>query len=476
MDHEQLSMIGYILKHELKSQFRNGRVKILLSLIVFIWILVLSIGYIDYMDAKKQYEDSVAEVRRNWENQPEKDPHDAAHDGTYVIKPHYPLTILDKGILPFSGQVIHLRAHQRQLSTFKESKDRSGLFRFGEMTISFTLIYLFPLLIIFLGYNAITSEREHQTIRLLAAQGVSFHHLCIGKWLAVFVQILLALAPLIIGALFFGFDLVDGAVTSIEWISLFVMYILYFLTFLSIVILVSITSKSSGSSLMFLLSIWIFMTLIVPKVSTNVSSMLYPFPKLQTFTERITEDKAKGLDGHNFWNEAAKEFQQNVLNQYNVSSIEDLPVVYSGLLLAEGEKYESEIYTKHFNLLQHQYNKQRNIYRGLGFLSPMLPTRFSSMSFTRADYGFLWHFGAQAELYRLKLNTALNMDIAHHAKDVEYYMANDSLWSSMPTFVYAWQPSQEILQNHIPEFLILIVWAFGSFVLMVRFSRSIRII
>jgi len=344
------------------------------------------------------------------------------------------------------------------------------------MTISFFLIYLFPLLIIFLGYNVFTSEKETQTIRLIATQGISFRHLCMGKWLAVFFQVILALVPLIIVAFFFGLGLAQEGVSSIEWISLFVMYILYFLTFLSIVILVSAASKTSSSSLVFLLSIWIFTTLVVPKVSTNVAAMLYPFPQLQTFTESITEDKAKGLDGHNFWNEAAQDFQQKVLQEYKVSSIEDLPVAYSGLLLAEGEKYESEIYTKHFDLLQHQYNKQRNIYRGLGILSPMLALRFSSMAFTRSDYGFLWHFGDQAELYRLELNTALNMDIADHAKDVDYYTANDTLWSSIPKFEYAWQPSQELLQNHIPEFIILTIWTLGSFVLMLGYSKRIHVI
>jgi len=111
-------MIAHILKHELKSQFRNGRVKTLLSLILFVWILVLSLGYKDYIDFQKQYEDSAVEVRRNWENQPEKDPHDAAHDGTYVIKPYFPLVIFDKGILPYSGQVIHLRRHPKITFSF----------------------------------------------------------------------------------------------------------------------------------------------------------------------------------------------------------------------------------------------------------------------------------------------------------------------------------------------------------------------
>ena len=204
--------------------------------------------------------------------------------------------------------------------------------------------------------------------------------------------------------------------------------------------------------------------------------MLYPFPELQTFTESITEDKEKGIDGHNFWNEAAQNFRQKVLKEYNVSSIEELPVAYSGLLLAEGEKYESEIYTKHFNLLQNQYQKQLNVYRVFGMLSPTLPVRFSSMALTRSDYGFLWHFEDQAEKYRLELNTALNMDIAGNAKGVSHYKAKNTLWSSIPKFKYDWQPSEQVFHDHIPEYLILIFWTMGSFLVMLFSTRTIKVV
>jgi len=467
-------MVGKILFYELKSHLRDGRVKTLIAFTLFIWLLVLFLGYRDYERSQKQYHDSVAEVRLNWENQTEKDPHDAAHDGTYVVKPYYPLVVFDKGILSYSGKVVHLAAHQRKTSTVKESEDRTDLFRFGELTSSFILVYLFPLLIILIGYDVFTKEKDRQTIRLLVAQGVSFNHLCFGKWLAIFLQIILIFIPLIIAAFIFAIYFDSVGVSWIEWTSLFMIYIFYFMAFVSTAVFVSAKSTSSASSLITLLTIWILITLIIPKIATNLSNMFYPFPGLQTFAENIAEDKANGLDGHNFWNEAAQNFQQKVLREYNVSSIEELPMEYSGLLLAEGEKYESEIYTKHFNLLRDQYRKQLNVYRVFGILSPTLPVRFSSMALTRSGYGFLWHFGDQAEKYRLKLNTTLNMDIAHNAKGVHNYRAKDALWSSIPKFKYNWRPGEQVFQNHIPECLILGIWSIGSFLAMLFFARKIK--
>ena len=98
--------------------------------------------------------------------------------------------MIDKGIQPFSGKVVHLGAHQRKQSTLNEAKDQSGVFRFGELTPGFALIYVIPLLLIFLGFDAFTEEKENQTLRLLLVQGATRRQLAQGKWLALFIQMI----------------------------------------------------------------------------------------------------------------------------------------------------------------------------------------------------------------------------------------------------------------------------------------------
>ncbi|MEM6845707.1 MAG: DUF3526 domain-containing protein [Bacteroidota bacterium] len=469
-------MILRILQHELLSYRRKGSVRVLLMSVLLLSVSSVVLSYRDYQLANEQYLENVLQARINWENQAEKDPHDAAHDGTYVIKPIYPLVILDKGIQPYAGQVVHLGAHKRNQSTVNESKDRSGMFRFGELTPDFVLIYIFPLLLIFVGYNTFTEEKERQTIRLLLVQGTTLQKLSIGKWLALFVQMLVLFMSFMLAALVCHI-LVEKEVPVdwLEWVGLFLIYLLYFMAYISLIVMVSGKAKTSGSSLTILLAIWIVVTLIIPKVSTNLSSTLYPFPSLQTFIDNIIEDQRIGLNGHNFWNEAAQEFEKEVLEKYGVSTIEELPVEYSGLLLAEGEKYESEVYTKHFDLLQEQYRKQQSIYRVCGILSPMLPARFVSMALARTDYSFLWHFEDEAEKYRVELNTALNMNIAENAKGIDHYKADASLWSSIPKFNYQWQSSEELISNHQVEYFISIGWAVLSFLMMLLMSRNIKV-
>lgn len=470
-------MIIRILQHELMRCQRNGRARLLFISTLILSISSIILSYRDYQVSQKQYQENVYQARINWETQAKKDPHDAAHDGTYVIKPIYPLVIIDKGIQPYAGQVVHLGAHKRNQSSINESKDRSGIFRFGELTPDFVLIYIFPLLLIFLGYNLFTEEKERQTIRLLLVQGISFQQLSVGKWLALFVQMLvLCLSFMLVTLVCYSLVENDVQVGWLEWGGFILIYLLYFMAIISLIIIVSAKSKTSGSSLTVLLAIWIIVTLIVPKVSTNLSSTLYPFPTLQTFIDKIIEDQRDGLNGHNFWNESAKVFQKEVLEEYGVSSIEELPVEYSGLLLAEGEKYESEVYTKHFNLLQDQYKKQRSIYQICSIFSPMLPTRFISMALARTDYGFLWHFEDEAERYRVELNTTLNMNIAENAKGIDHYQADETLWSSTPIFKYQWQTSKELILNHMVEYLISISWVVMSFLFMLFINRNIKVV
>ncbi len=469
-------MIAHITKHELTRYLRDGRSRTLLLVVFVALVASLVLSLRDYQLTSLQYEQNLEQVRVNWEQQSEKDPHDAAHDGTYVIKPLHPLAIIDKGIQPFSGKVVHLGAHERKQSTLNEAKDQSGVFRFGELTPGFILTYVIPLLLIFLGFNAFTEENEKQTLRLLLVQGATRRELALGKWLALFVQMLALWFLLFTVTLVVTFFFADQVRLSLlEVLSLSGSYLLFFIIFINLIIWVSSRASSSGSSLTSLITIWIIFTLIAPKVVTNLAGSMYPFPTLQTFQENINRDQENGLNGHNFWNDAAQDFENEVLAEYGVESIEELPVEFGGLLLAEGEKYESEVYTKHFDLLQSQYNKQRGVYQWSSLLSPMLAVRFVSMGISRTDYGFQWHFEDQAEQYRVEFNTALNMNIAENAKGIDRYTAGTELWAGIQEFNYEWQQANEILQGHLQEMLIILLWAVISFVLAIFSSRKIKV-
>ena len=469
-----MGTVFQVFKYELTRYMRSGQSLTFVFSVALMLFASVFLSVREYGLLEASYQENLRQSRLNWESQAQKDPHDAAHDGTYVIKPSHPLVIMDRGVQKYAGQVIHLRAHERQQSSLSQVKDQTGIYRFGTLTPSFVLQYIFPLLIIFLGYGTFAREKETQTLRLVKSIGVSMRGVTAGKWLALMAQVILLFAVFMVTAAMTVHQVSSEVeIGLLEWVSVSAMYILYFMFFANAVVFISLHAKSSGASLVLSLSLWILIALVAPKLSTNLAGHVYPFPTYQAFRENIYEDQQNGLNGHNFWNEAAQDFQQKVLQDYGVETIEELPVDYGGLLLAEGEKYESEIYTKHFDLLREQYQKQRVVYRLSSTVSPFLPVRFVSMALARTDYGFQWHLEDQAEKYRVYFNTELNMNIAENAKGVTRYQAGKELWGSIQRFQYQWQSTPEILNDHRAEYAILLGWVVMSSLIL--FSMSSRV-
>ena len=277
-------IISLVVKNEWRRSMRDGRSRSLFLAVLLMLIFSVALALREYKQIEQQYEENVRQSRLNWESQTAKDPHDAAHDGTYVIKPPHPLSIIDRGLQQFSGQVIHLGAHERKQSTLNEAKDHAGMFRFGSMAPNFVLLYVIPLLLIFLAHDSFTQERERQTLRLLFTQGVSATQLTLGKWLALFLQ-LMVLSLIFFLVVQVGFTIIDKSVGALEWLTLVVTYVLYLTIFLNLGLLVSARLSNSGQALTVMLGIWILMTLIVPRLSTNLAAQQHPFPTLQSYRQ-----------------------------------------------------------------------------------------------------------------------------------------------------------------------------------------------
>ena len=180
-----------ILVKELKEMMRDGRIKIV-AIISLILLVISSItGINQYQKKNKQYAESTSKERTIWETQEEKNPHSAAHYGTYVFKPKFALSVFDYGVTTYTGNSIFIEAHNQNEASFSEATDQTSLARFGTLSINFVLLYLFPLLVILLGYNTYTKEKEQQTLLLIKSQGIAPLKLVLGKWLATFLPILI---------------------------------------------------------------------------------------------------------------------------------------------------------------------------------------------------------------------------------------------------------------------------------------------
>lgn len=458
-------MIRKIALKEFKENLREGRFRFSILIISVLILMSVFLSY-NYLSSVQQQHIKAKENSRNlWVSQDEKNPHSAAHYGTYAFKPKYPLSLLDQGVDKYSGISIFLESHKRNESQYMAASDQTGLSRFGDLTPDFILLFIIPLLIILTGYNALTREKEQGTLKLLKSQGISSWKLILGKWVSISLPVLIIstvlfviTALLLSGIHDFG-RLNYGALTL-----MFLVYLVYYAIFINISLIVSAASKQSGISLVSLLAIWIIICLGAPKASSNLADTLHPYPSRQAFAAAIDKDKKTGLDGHNPWSQAAKDFERKTLEEYGVDSLNQLPFNFDGYRMQKGEEHEAEVYSKHSAELKNINLKQTKVYQTSALLSPYLPTRFLSMALARTDYNSHWDFADAAEVYRLKLMEALNMNFAENSSYGDWsYKADKSLWQDIPDFNYVPPSYGQILNRNWSNFLVLGLWLLVSF-------------
>ena len=458
-------MITRIARKEFTEIIREGRLRLALIVVLVLLGMSIVISRAYYASIQQQHLEAKENARNIWVSQDEKNPHSAAHYGTYAFKPKFPLALIDPGIDKFAGISIFLEAHRRNEAAFAAAADQTGLARFGDLSPDFILLFIIPLLIILLGYNAFSREYESGTILLVKSQGTPGFSLAAGKWWGVFFPILLiSLFIFGLGAVFLVSLREFGKFEPIYLLLLMGVYLLYYAVFTNLTLVVSALAKKSGVALVVLLSVWILVCLAAPKATGNLADYLHPYPTKQEFSTDIKTDKANGLDGHNPWSEAAQQLEAETLEAYGVDSIHQLPFNYAGYRMQKGEEHEAQVYFKHYALLKETYRQQTAVYRASAVLSPFLPTRFLSMAISRTDYQTHWNFADAAEQYRLKMVEVLNNDLAENSRFGEWnYKADSKLWDSIPDFTYDPPELSTILTDNRSNFALLLLWLFGSF-------------
>lgn len=338
-----------IICKELTELRRDGRFGFSIIIILILLLIAGITSYNQFKTINKQYSISKEKERSMWDTQGDKNPHSAAHYGTYAFKPKFALSLFDNGVNKYTGNSIFLEAHKRNEAAYSEASDQTELARFGTLSLNFVLLYLIPLLILLMGYNTFTKEKELDTLRLLKSQGVSPVKLALGKWFSIFIPVFIlnTIVFLVVG-IFLSSNSFTGLFSWNNLSLLYTSYLVYYMIIVTITILISSISKSSGISLVVNMSLWILFCFITPKIATNLANDFHPYPTKQQFQASIKQDKEKGLDGHNPWSKEAQILKERTLKEYGVDSIQQLPFNYDAYRMQKGEEHEARVYKKHY--------------------------------------------------------------------------------------------------------------------------------
>jgi ABC-2 type transport system permease protein len=464
-------MILRIARKELVEMFRDGRFRVLAAVVLAVSIVSLIAGWRHYSDVNQQHEVAQAATREQWLRQPNKNPHSAAHYGVYAFKPKSQLAIVDTGIDPYMGVAVWLEAHKQNEFKYRPAQDRTAVQRFGEMTAAETLQVLMPLFIVLMTFSSFAGEREQGTLRQILSLGVSRRALALGKALGVATALGLILLPAtIVGvmALVLTSDggLLAGNPARAGWLTL--AYIAYFAVVIAISLAVSARAGSSRLALVILLTFWFANGLVASRVISDLAAWLYPTPSAVEFQKALERD----LNDQQEMERRLDRRKAELFQQYNVGTIDALPVAFSGISLQEGEEHGNEVFDYHYGRLFAIYERQNRVYQLGALAAPMLAVRSLSMALAGTDFQQHRHFIGAAEDYRRDIQRVMNHDIAVNQRKGEVYLAGRELWEKVPDFEYETPSTAWVLGHQRWSLLILALWVAGSVALMVRATRT----
>ncbi|WP_276380334.1 DUF3526 domain-containing protein [Flavobacterium sp. H4147] len=472
-----------IAQHFKKSVFKNSAVYIITLFIGVLLLFAAFSGWDNYKNQNETSEKYQHESREDWLKNPDKNPHRMAHYGNFAFRKSTSLSVFEFGMEPFFGNAIFLEAHKQNTANFSEAGFSNSLLRFGEISTAMVLQILLPLLIFFLGFNAIAYERENGTLKLLLSQGISWKQLLWGKVLGIASVILMLFIPTIIVLLFIWLILQNFTISADEtfkMILFIVFHFIYLMFFCVITVVVSASSKTSKKALVSLIGIWLILTIILPRTTQAMGAYLYEAPSKVKFGSDIEKDILKQGDSHNPNDVHYKAIKDSLLRVYKVDSVQKLPFNYSGFIMTEGEKISSKIYNQHLEELLKVYAKQNSFSKAVSFLNPYIAMKNISMGLSNTDYDSYVDFQKQAEIYRYNMAQKMN------ALQVKYISnkkpgPNDKPltigkehWADVEEFHYEPKGITEVLKTEILSIISIVLWIIILFVLIRFASKNLK--
>jgi ABC-2 type transport system permease protein len=399
-----------------------------------------------------------ATADQQWDAQPDRHPHRVVHYGHYVFRPLSPLAFFDFGVDPFTGHTLYLEGHRQNSANFSDASQSSVLLRFGLLTPAFVLQTLVPLLVIFVAFGSVARERERGQLRMILAQGVSGMRLLAGKLLSHAALTALIASPALAALAAVA---VLGESSALQSVLMILGYVLYLLMWVTLAVLVSAFVSRARHALMVLVSVWIGTVILLPRILPDIASASVLLPTRIETEVAIHKDLAAIGDSHDPADPHFAEFRAKTLAQYGVSRVEDLPVNYAGLLMAEGERLTSELFDRYMQDNFKRQDAQGRFVNAFSLLSPVLALRQMSMALAGTDRGSHQQFLIEAEKYRFALIQALNR---LHAEQVRYKNDREQRishrhWQDLPRFAYQSPDLEQVVTDHvIPALAVLGLW------------------
>ena len=465
-----------IIINEWIGYFRNKLFLYVGVFFCFFLCLVAFLGIIQNNKLNAEQELAHEHIRSQWDEMEASNPHSAAHYGTYAFKPVSVLNSIDEGINSVTGNVLRLEGHRQNDIVFSEASQSLMISKFGKLKPSLIFQFIIPLLLIFFSFNTYMSERNSGRLKLMLVQGASLRKVVFSKVLSIwFIGLFLLLITLFFQLLFNFNNLNSDIFTRLS--ILFLSYSFYYLILINITVLLSVIFKSSTAALSLTVLTWVFWTIFFPTIMGNTTEKLSPLPTRIEFKEAMSEDRSKGIDGHNPRGERRDALEKATLEKYNVDKLEDLPINFSGIVMQEDEEYGNMVWDKHFGDLYTQLEKQKSNYQLSGLINPFASLQNLSMGSSGSDMFHHLDFLTKAESYRRIFIKTLNDEYAFGGSKTgeRGWKATNEFFRSVKDFKYELPTFFSLFSKYLIDVIIILFWVFFTTFLLYFFTRKITI-
>ncbi len=478
-----MNMMLRIAKEEWRLWLRS-KVIVVATLIVAMLLAVTSMLTVNRV-ANEQSQRLAQQVaaEETFFAQPDRHPHRMVHYGHYAFRPPPPLAAFEPGVDAVTGQSIFLEGHRQNTAMFADTKAAADLGGFASLTPANLYQLLLPLLLIVLGHALLLRERESGTLAVILAQGQSGVSLAMGKAIALLAVIAIFMLPLIAVA---AHSVVQGE-KILAAASLVGGYFLYLCVWGAIVLAASIILKQRAVSLGALIFIWLFAALIVPRFAINASSAAIDAPgKIESDLVLLAEQRKLG-DGHNAADPAFQRLQKEVLEQYGVENVEDLPINWRGVVASFSEAELTDLLNSYAENRMEQEANQSGLFNLFGLASPTIAVGSVSRTLAGTDLATHHRFLRESEALRFDFVQSLN---AVHANKLSYAddlnrssdpeaerrtRVNSAAWRVLDEFRFAPDSASDRVNRASFPFAILMTWFMLACAIAFIAARRVRV-
>lgn len=186
-----MSTVLVVARQLRRLLWRDHRWPVCLAIVL---VLAITAGVLESQRVSVTEDHRVAAEhadRATFEAQCARNPHSVAHFSRFAFRPWTPAVSLDPGTTRYAGSAVWMEAHRQDPANVRVAEDEVDLGRFADLSITWLVQVLFPLLAVVLGYDAIGRDRDDGTLSLALAAAsplaplspVSSWH-CSSSWAA----------------------------------------------------------------------------------------------------------------------------------------------------------------------------------------------------------------------------------------------------------------------------------------------------